>query len=211
MRTKYPDMENCIKAENVRADYNKRMYSKAKKLAFDLGVDPKVIIAKKDHVHYRGRGWDIDKNSNPIHPGKTEFRDRISETCKKFMDILVTNGILNTMDDLKVYLDEFHKQGVDISFNKDFIWTNLYGFKKNDPRIKSEIQKLSNYQSTICNSADYLRNCAKEAEKLKYTAKQEFSKIVHLKANKVNSRRFEHSIEHGLEKARLIDNGYTSV
>ena len=131
MRTKYPDMENCIKAENVRADYNKRMYSKAKKLAFDLGVDPKVIIAKKDHVHYRGRGWDIDKNSNPIHPGKTEFRDRISETCKKFMDILVTNGILNTMDDLKVYLDEFHKQGVDISFNKDFIWTNLYGFKKN--------------------------------------------------------------------------------
>lgn len=144
---------------NTKSKINKSHYMKA-----------------KDYVHYYGNGWSVDGDPFGENPVDDKFPDRLRPVFKNIFNALVILKEFDMLDMAKPYLDSLKDKGIEISFK----------FTKNDFELdnsakNSIIQELNNYQTTICDEADFIRDSIKamieDTNMTKYNANLIVNKI----------------------------------
>jgi len=150
---------------------SKHMSTIAKDTAKMQKTEPQLLNRVKDYVYYRGRGW-LD---NPLELDPQEkFKDRVSPTFKKLVQIIDDVYAVGQEDMLNDYLDYIrNERGIDIQV------TGKAQVVKDKDDTWSAVQAMCGYQGTICALADEINFIHTEiSEELNFTAKKDFKEAL---------------------------------
>lgn len=112
----------------------------------------------KDMLYYKGRGWTDTPISKPDPDEK--FKDRVSPTFRKLVQIVNILRNVGDLDLLQDYLDAVRAEGIEIKITETAPLTRGMPKEMFDEAMKS----MCNEQKIICESADEVRDMGPDAE-----------------------------------------------
>lgn len=140
-----------------KIDYYRDQSAKAEDISKEHHLSKSAIWKYKDYTYYKGMGWTETSISKPDPDEK--FKDRVSPTFRKLLDIVNTCKACGDLDILKEYLTDMEAAGVKITIDDSDINTiNQESFQKG-------IKVMCDIQHDICETADAITEIGPSAEK----------------------------------------------
>jgi len=140
-----------------KIDYYKDQSAKAEDIATEHHLSKSAIWKYKDYTYYKGMGWTETSVSKPDPDEK--FKDRVSPTFRKLLDIVNTCKACGDLDILKEYLTDMEAAGVKIIIDDSNV-NNI-----DQESFQKGIKVMCDIQHDICETADVIADIGPQAEK----------------------------------------------
>lgn len=200
-------IEKGIECHNEKRYLAKEMNSIAKACSEESGVDKKTILAVKDYIHYKGRGWGDDCINKSEE--KEKYPDRISPVFRKLIEIITNVYTAGQEELLSDYIEAAKIRGVHISIDEKYFVTPN---KDEKEAISNAIKGLESFQNSICEKNDYLNDVlAVDAENANISPKNKFKQIIQLAVKKQDGKDIGDKIQDEYVKMELFTNGLEIV
>lgn len=170
-------MEEASRTLTRKTLNSKEMNALAKAGEQELGISRDSLLRIKDYVHYKGNGW-VDGNPLEKDPDlAVRFPDRVSPIFIKLLNLVKDLKEIGRMDIIQEYLDELELRGIKLVIDIEEKPTN--------ERAVEIVERLDRFQNNICMLANEIRdNYKPHAEKLGFTPKRDFDKVLELYTKK---------------------------
>ena len=167
-------------------------------------IEKPILARMKDYLHYKGLGW-IGNDPLELNP-EEKFKDRVSPTFKKLLQMADDLRATDCLEWLDPYLNAIKIHGIDIRISP----TNVRIQDKDE--VVAAVQNASDFQGIICNLADEINEVkAVEAEEMNLTKQNEFKKLLNFYDKKQNNKDIDDLYQNTITDFELRETGYTKI
>lgn len=155
-----------------KKQFTKTMKDTLKECGQTNGIDKKVLSHVKDYYHYKGANW-LDGNPLQKNPD-AEYKDKISPTFIKLLNIFQDLEAVGDTDFLKPYIEALAPFGIKIEFDAKTPDT-----KDSVEDIKNVILTASKYQTNIDELTKRIKEeNATKSEEIGFVPKGSFNSVL---------------------------------
>lgn len=192
-------LRQTAEVDKVKKSAYKSMETLCKNASKSFNIEKSVLRRCKDYVYYHGRGWlkNFPLDLSPEEP----FKDRVSPTFKKLLEIIDDLQQIGQIEFLKPYLEALEIYGVKINIESNP--AKVSSVKE----CKAVINAMCDCQAVICEKADIIKyEHAPKSEKLNLAPKENYKDVYGLYSQKVNGRNINNSTQKKLSKLKMFGN-----
>lgn len=199
----------CSSADTLREkkEINKKMNEVFKNVAGNVGVASDRIRKTKDYVYYEGRGMSdpltVDKEQ------KEKFKDRVSPTFIKLLEIVENCVAFGYEDLLEKYTDALAERGISLTVDKSVIEPLT---EESIEMVKHAVDSGCSLQKDICDCADQIKDVDSEtAEALDFVKKGDYKKVAEFFENKDSNKDVEKKYTEESKRLDMLGEAYQSI
>jgi len=182
---------------------SKHMNMVAADMAKMQKIEKPVMIRCKDYSYYHKRGW----MGNPLELDPNEkFKDRVSPTFKKLLQIIDDLYATGNPDLLEPYFEAMAAHGIEIKVkNKDVRVNDI-------DETWAAIDNMKGFQATICELADEINfGCTQVAEDINFSPKAEFKGALNLYAKVTEEKDVDDIYQTKITNLNMTETAYNDI